>query len=99
MKPEIVVDFLLHALNQNSQQVQATAAVGIAKLMLSGILTDGEVCLAALSYAYYFTKHLAIYPGSQESRAGLFCSRNNRQSRIETMLELFLPCLLLFSIC
>lgn len=39
------MDFLLHALNAESQQVQAIAAVGIAKLMLSGMLTDEEVCL------------------------------------------------------
>lgn len=38
-----MVEFLLHALNQDSQQVQAIAAVGIAKLMLSGMLTDAEV--------------------------------------------------------
>lgn len=43
MQPAVVVEFLLHALNHDSVDVQAIAAVGIAKLMLSGMLPDAEV--------------------------------------------------------
>lgn len=38
-----VIEFLLHALNQPSHEISATAAIGIAKLMLSGMVDDSEV--------------------------------------------------------
>lgn len=44
------MEFLLHALNHDSQEVQAIAAVGIAKLMLSGMLPDAEVSPLHLRY-------------------------------------------------
>ena len=38
-----VLEFLLHALNQDSMEIQAVAAIGIAKLMLAGMVADNEV--------------------------------------------------------
>ena len=38
-----MLEFLLHALNQDSMEIQAVAAIGIAKLMLSGMVADNEV--------------------------------------------------------
>lgn len=43
LQPDRVIEFLLYSLDQDSKEVQATAAVGISKLMLSGIITNSEV--------------------------------------------------------
>ncbi|KAG0147863.1 hypothetical protein CROQUDRAFT_90996 [Cronartium quercuum f. sp. fusiforme G11] len=50
--PERVVEFLLYSLDQESKEVQATAVVGISKLMLSGIITNSEV-LQMLVLVYF----------------------------------------------
>ncbi|KAI8454387.1 nuclear condensing complex subunit [Phakopsora pachyrhizi] len=47
-----VVEFLLHVLDQDSKEIQATAAIGISKLMLSGIVTSSEV-LQMLVLVYF----------------------------------------------
>lgn len=52
LQPDRVIEFILHALNQDSMEVQATAAMGIAKLMLSGMITDVEV-LKRLVLVYF----------------------------------------------
>ncbi|KAI9600158.1 hypothetical protein KEM48_000572 [Puccinia striiformis f. sp. tritici PST-130] len=50
--PERVIEFLLYSLDQDSKEVQATAAIGISKLMLSGIITSSEV-LQMLVLVYF----------------------------------------------
>ncbi|EGG11613.1 uncharacterized protein MELLADRAFT_115273 [Melampsora larici-populina 98AG31] len=50
--PDRVVEFLLYSLDQESKEVQATAVVGISKLMLSGIITNSEV-LQMLVLVYF----------------------------------------------
>ena len=49
---ETVLNFLVHALNQDSMEIQAVAAMGISKLMLSGMITDAEV-LKRLVLVYF----------------------------------------------
>ena len=51
-KAETVLEFLIHALNQDSMEIQAVAAVGISKLMLSGLVTDAAV-LERLVLVYF----------------------------------------------
>ncbi|EFP74365.2 hypothetical protein PGT21_033556 [Puccinia graminis f. sp. tritici] len=50
--PERVIEFLLYSLDQDSKDVQATAVIGISKLMLSGIITSSEV-LQMLVLVYF----------------------------------------------
>ncbi|PLW56608.1 hypothetical protein PCANC_01434 [Puccinia coronata f. sp. avenae] len=50
--PERVIEFLLYSLDQDSKEVQATAVIGISKLMLSGIITSSEV-LQMLVLVYF----------------------------------------------
>lgn len=50
--PERVTEFLLYSLDQESKEVQAAAAIGISKLMLSGIITSSEV-LQMLVLVYF----------------------------------------------
>mgnify|MGYP001608376808 FL=1 len=40
---DVILGFLLNSLEQEEPEAVATAVVGIAKLMLSGVLTDEEV--------------------------------------------------------
>jgi hypothetical protein len=41
---DIILGFLTSALDQEDNRSAATAVVGIAKLLLSGMVTDEEVC-------------------------------------------------------
>lgn len=70
------MDFLLHALNVESQEVQAIAAVGIAKLMLSGMLTDEEVGIYYIEHSGFTVLNKHLHSGLEATRACLLCSRD-----------------------
>jgi condensin complex subunit 3 len=42
-QPDIIIGFLLNSLEQEEPDVAATAVVGIAKLILAGMVTNEEV--------------------------------------------------------
>lgn len=48
VQADIILGFLGSSLDQEDPQAAATAVVGIAKLMLSGMVTDEEVCLTVI---------------------------------------------------
>ena len=86
--------FLLHLLEtEENEKIQALLCMGIAKLMLAGMITDERV-----SEHFMLRSRQALLAhalGAQEPCASLRLPRDGGQPGAQTMPGLLLPCLLL----
>jgi hypothetical protein len=85
---------LLHILNgEDAEKIQALLCVGLAKLVLAGMISDERVRITVSDTQVVLTTRAT---GPEESRGSLSLARHGRESRAATMFGVFLPRILLF---